>query len=125
MQRRSLSFAMLFAAALIACDSPSKVELPTTPSAPAPAPLVNISGVSVTGSSSLTGGTTQYAATMTMAGGVTLAVTDTASWQSSNPSVVTVTNTGLVTAVGTGTADVSATFQGSTGKLTVLVNLFG
>ena len=36
-------------------------------------------------------------------------------WSSSNPSVLTVSSNGLVTAVGTGSATISATFNGTTG----------
>jgi uncharacterized protein YjdB len=66
---------------------------------------------------SMTGGQSQQASVtgnFTVASGinVTAAVTN---WLSSNPSVLTVSSSGLITAVGTGTATISATVNGATG----------
>lgn len=48
-------------------------------------------------------------------------VSAAASWQSSNSSVATISSTGLVTTQGFGGADISASYQGTTGKLSVVV----
>jgi uncharacterized protein YjdB len=76
------------------------------------------SGISVTiPESSFIGGQTQQATVtgnFAIASGipVTGAVTN---WTSSNPSVITVNSTGLLTAVGSGSATISATVNGTTG----------
>ncbi len=62
-----------------------------------------------------TGDTEQFVATGTTAGGDTLDVTSGATWKSSKPSVATVDSTGLATAVGDGSATITASYQrGST-----------
>jgi hypothetical protein len=48
-------------------------------------------------------------------------VTGAATWSSSAPTVATVSSSGLVTAVGMGTADITASFGGKTAKTTVNV----
>ena len=59
--------------------------------------------------------TAQLTAAATYSDGAMKDVTATATWDSANPSVVTVSAAGLVTATGPGTADVSATFGGASG----------
>jgi hypothetical protein len=76
--------------------------------------------VTVNGAASLVGASTQFSATATFADGGTQDVTTQSTWQSSNTSVVTVTS-GLVTAIGAGTASVSATYQGVIGSQNVLI----
>jgi len=49
-------------------------------------------------------------------------VTSSATWQSSVPSVATVSSTGLVTAVNPGTSTISATYQGRPGTLIATVS---
>ncbi len=67
------------------------------------------------------GSTSQLTATATMSDGTTQNVTTQATWRSSNPSVASVSSTGVVTAQATGTVDVTATYQAQTGKATVQV----
>jgi hypothetical protein len=76
--------------------------------------------VTLNGAPPLVGASTQFSATATFADGGTQDVTTQSTWQSSNTSVVTVTS-GLVTAIGAGTATVSATYQGVIGSQNVLI----
>ena len=69
----------------------------------------------------LVSGTQQMIATAKFDDGTTGAVTDQASWTSSNTSVATVNATGLVKGIATGTATISATDQGYSGSTTVTV----
>src|SRR5204863_8785065 len=48
-------------------------------------------------------------------------VTSQATWSSSNTSVATVTNSGVVTGIGVGIADITATYQGASGTSHVSV----
>jgi Bacterial Ig-like domain (group 2) len=49
-------------------------------------------------------------------------VTSTASWESSNPSVGPISSGGLLTGLATGTTVVTATYQGKSGSLPVIVS---
>jgi hypothetical protein len=84
-----------------------------------------LSSIALSGTSSiLTGGTSQLTATGTLSNGTTESVTPT-SWVSSNTAVVTVSSSGLVTAVAVGTANITAVFSGITSApfaITVGVN---
>jgi len=82
-----------------------------------------VASVLVAGSASIgTKEGTQFAAIATLfGGGGTQDVTTLATWQSSNPRVATVSNTGIVTAVGPGTATISAKYMGTTGSSDVAV----
>ena len=66
------------------------------------------------------GATTQLVATARDAAGA--AVPATFTWSSSNPSAVGVTLSGLATAIAAGTADVSATASGISGRSTITVS---
>ena len=59
-----------------------------------------------------------------MAGAGPLDVTTQAAWSSSNPAVARVSSTGVAYFAGIGSADISATFQGTTGKITLTHMLF-
>jgi hypothetical protein len=97
----------------------SSVTTPTTPSGP------TVLSVTITGTSSLTtvGQTAQLVATANMSDGTTVIVTAQATWRSDNANVVTVSGGGVVTAVSTGEATVTATYQGNSGTLRVRVDL--
>jgi hypothetical protein len=69
----------------------------------------------------MVGQTAQFTATATMSNGTSQTVTTQATWQSSNTSVATVSSTGLVTAVGAGSADIRATYQSVSGSAAVTV----
>jgi uncharacterized protein YjdB len=66
-----------------------------------------------------TGQVQQMKATATLSDGTTRDVTTTVTWTSSNANVVSVTNTGLVTAITSGTATITAT----AGTVTVSTNV--
>ena len=52
--------------------------------------------------------------------GTTRDVTTTAQWDTSNPSLATVTNAGVVTLVGAGDVEVRATYQSVSGTLRLM-----
>ena len=86
------------------------------------APTVTVTGVQVTiaggASSSLAPGETrQLVAMATRSDGTGVDVTSTASWQSSATAIATVSASGLMTGVGEGAVDVSATYNGVRGSL--------
>jgi len=97
-------------AALGACGSKS-------PGSPTP----NVTSLAVTGTAPAIGLSSQFTATATLSDGSTSNVTPQASWQTANPLVFTVTNTGMVTGVGGGVADVSAIYQQIRGSTTVTI----
>jgi len=69
----------------------------------------------------MVGQTIQLTASERLTNSTTQDVTSTATWQSSNPAVATVSGAGLVTAVGLGSAIITATSQSVSGTLSVLV----
>lgn len=101
---------------LVGCKDP-----PLMPVMPPPAPTV--SSVAVTGISSpgLPGLTQQLTATATLSNSTTQNVTTLATWTSSVPAVALVSVTGLVTAMGPGQTDVTATYQGKSGTFVITV----
>ncbi|MBE3123252.1 MAG: Ig-like domain-containing protein [Planctomycetes bacterium] len=82
-----------------------------------------MSSVSVTATSASisAGQTVQLIATATFSDGTTQAVTALATWQSSNPSIVAVSASGVLTAIATGEADISATYRSVVGTFRVRV----
>ena len=98
-----LLFALALGVSTAACGS----KTPTTPS--------NVSTVTVAGTAPAVGSTAQFVATAIMNSGTTEDVTSSATWTSSNTAVAVVSSTGLVTAVGSGSAVISATFSGIAG----------
>lgn len=107
------------------CVACSKSETSSTPTQPTPQTPVTVSSVAVTGTSDLTakGATTQLTATATMSNGTTENRTSTATWQSDNAAVASVSSQGVVTAVATGDATISATVSGVRGTRAVNVRL--
>jgi len=91
---------------------------------PTPAPPA-VTAVAITGMLTLpaAGQTSQLVATATFADGTSQVVTNEATWQSLNPTVATVTTTGVVAALTYGTAIVTATFRGVSGSGTVAITL--
>jgi hypothetical protein len=111
---RRAALAAAMAASLAACD-----KSPTEPTEPPPA---TVTAVNVTGSADLSeGSTSQLTAMATLSDGSTQAVTNQATWTSSNTTIATVSATGLVTAVSTGSADISAVYSGQTGRRTLQI----
>jgi uncharacterized protein YjdB len=90
-----------------------------TVTAPAPAPVATV-GVTLGTAALTTGQTTQATATPRDAQGNAL-TGRTVSWSSSNGNVATVSASGVVTAVGAGSATISATSEGKTGSAGVTV----
>lgn len=86
------------------------------PASPTPQPVASLT-VSLGLSSVFTGHTTTATATAKKADGSTEVVS--AAWTSDKPGVATVSATGLVTAVGSGTATIVASYQGLTGSATL------
>jgi hypothetical protein len=80
-----------------------------------------VSTLQVTGATPLTriGQTVQLSAIATVSGGTSQNVTATATWKSSDASVATVSSGGLVTALTSGIATITATYQGTTATATV------
>jgi hypothetical protein len=93
---------LVIAVALSACSGPSNPSSlgTTTPT---------VRTVIISGNNRLTssGQTTQLSAIATMSNGSTKDVTSTVTWRTDNSNVVTVSQTGLVTAVNFGQADIS------------------
>ena len=84
-----------------------------------------VSSIAITTTASIAtvavGQTIQLTATAALSNGSTQNVSTQATWQSSNQPVATVSSTGLVTSITTGTANISATYQGKIGTLTISV----
>jgi hypothetical protein len=100
----------------IGCDKNATIT-PTSPTTPTAATITSI----VVSSTSTSAASFQLAAAARMSDGTSRDVTSTSTWESSNPSLATVSPGGLVTVVGTGELDVRATYQGVTGTLHMLV----
>jgi len=71
----------------------------------------------VSGTAPVVGASAQFSATATLSNGTTQSVTTQATWSSSNTAIATVSSSGIVTSVGAGDADVTATYQGVAGRL--------
>ena len=88
-------------------------------------PGPSVSGVTVTGNSTFANKnqTSQLTATANFSSGSPQDVTSQSFWSTSNASIATVTSSGLVTAVGNGTATITATYQNVPGTLSVTITL--
>jgi Big-like domain-containing protein len=123
MKRLSLVVAAVMILPLsTACD-----EVSTAPS-PTPAVLTDVqvsmfgfNGTFTSDGAVLLGRTFQMTATARFSNGGE-DVTRAASWESSNPSVGPITSGGLLTGLVTGTTLVTATYQGKSGSLVVMVS---
>ena len=105
-------FALALLAGLAGCGS---AEAPTAPAVTATSVTVGAAG---NGSTTLAPGETrQLFATASQSNGTTLDVTNLASWQSSAPSVATVSPSGLLTAAAEGSVDVTATYNSVKGSV--------
>jgi hypothetical protein len=71
----------------------------------------------VTGTAPAPGSTSQFTATAKLSDGTTQTVTSQAAWSSSNTAVATVASTGMVTGVGLGEVDITATDANVSGIL--------
>lgn len=95
-------------------------QSPTTPT-----PTPSVTSVSISGPASFQqrGTTAQFNATATLSNGATEDRTATATWQSDNTTVATVSAQGLVTAMGDGDATISATVSNVRGTRIVNVRV--
>lgn len=111
---------LLAVAAIVALGACGASNGSTTPVRP-------VAKVAVAGSSTTlnVGQTTQLTATATDAAGATIANPGIVVWTSSATTVATVDQSGKVTAVGAGTAIVTADAGGVKGTLSIKVNLVG
>jgi hypothetical protein len=114
---RSRTFIATAAFALSACGGSSPA--PAAPSQTNATPTVV--SVTVSGSPPAIGAPSPFVATAMFSNGTTQNVTAQATWQSTNPAVVTVSAGGLVTAVAAGDADVTAVYAGATGRAHVTI----
>jgi Bacterial Ig-like domain (group 2) len=112
--RRGL-VALTVLATVVACDS-------NAPTRPDPAARV-VTGLTVSGDGAFTAINQIHPliATAQLENGSPLDVTGEAIWESSDPSVVAVSRRGEVTAVGLGTAKITASYQGKQSSLDVTV----
>jgi hypothetical protein len=125
MQTRHLAMSgfVLIATFNLGCGrQPSSLTGPTAvPAAKSMVQAINVaSGTSAPGPLRI-GDTIQFKATAQLADGTTADVSDLAEWSSDNSSVATVNTSGLVTATGPGTANVTARYQEATGVFAVAV----
>ncbi len=117
MRWRVVAALLLLPGLLQACGGNSSV----TPTPPPTSPT--LVSVTITGSLSVYAGlTTQLKATANYAKGTPLDVTNQATWASATPAVATISPSGILKGVSTGTADITASYQNVTGTLHVTVN---
>jgi hypothetical protein len=92
----------------------------STPGAPTASPSASptVTAVTVSGQTP-SGFSVQLTATALLSDGTTRDVTTMATWSSSNESVITVSPMGLASIVGTGSADVRASYQNVVGTLAI------
>lgn len=104
------------------CSAPVD-DSPKTPTTPTPPPTPAITAITIVSSliAPKPGDTAQFHAMATLANGTSQTVTMQATWETSDPNVVSVTKSGLVTAVAEGDADVRASYQNVTGSLRLKV----
>ncbi|HEY1912624.1 MAG TPA: carboxypeptidase regulatory-like domain-containing protein [Vicinamibacterales bacterium] len=107
---------------LVACGGNSTTPTPTPAATPTPTPTPNatVSAVVVGGPASATT-TFQLSATAKLSDGTTQDVTGTAHWESSDTTVATVSATGTVFVMGSGSVSLKATYQNVTGSLQTVV----
>src|SRR5579884_763904 len=108
LMRSRVAMAVLASALAISCGSNS--TNPVTPT-PTGAKVTSVAVASVQTSAS----SIQLKATAQMSDNTSKDVTSAAAWTSSNTALATVSSGGLVTIVGSGELDVTATYQGVSG----------
>jgi hypothetical protein len=84
-------------------------------------PTASVSTISVAGTPPALGSSSQFSAVAVFNNNSTVTVTSQATWQSSNPSVATVSGAGNVTAVAAGPVQISASYSNVVGSLTFTV----
>lgn len=120
MKRTALVFvAVVFAAACGSNPVSMTGPTPVTPSPPPPA-TPTLVGVTVSGLAAISSNA-QMTASARYSDSSIRDVTSLASWESSAPSIATVSSTGAVTVVGTGDVELRATYQNVVGTMRVAV----
>src|SRR4051812_44449105 len=118
MKRVSLEVtAALAITTLAACGSSQSTVNPTAPSLPA-MPGATVSTLIVTNQPP-SGNTMQMVATARMSDGSSQNVTSAASWESSNPSIATISSSGMLSVLANGQVDARAMYQGVLGSVTL------
>jgi hypothetical protein len=84
-------------------------------------PSARVSSVAVTGIAPAIGQSAQFVATATFSDGTRKTISTNATWLSSNPLVASVSGSGVVTAIRSGTADISVTYQSVTGTIAIAI----
>jgi hypothetical protein len=110
---------IFLAVAALGCSHSSSSD--DTALVPGPTPIT----LRVSGDTELSrkGETVQLSAAVAFSDGTTADKTGTAGWVSQKPGVVTVSSTGVLTAVEDGSSVITATFQNVSGSMTVVVDL--
>ena len=81
----------------------------------------SVTTIALTGSSPAVGGTSQLTVTATMTNGSTQDVTSQSTFQVANTAIATVSSSGLLTGVASGTTAVTATYQTFNAGLSITV----
>jgi hypothetical protein len=121
MKQTGISGALVIAGFVLSgCGDSTPAEGPATPASPSPARVVS---VAVSGGTTLfqRGQTAQLTARATLSNGFVEDRSGSASWQSSNSGVASVSSSGVVTAGDEGEATVTATFDNQRGTADVRV----
>jgi hypothetical protein len=116
---------MAFRPRVLALIAPAAAALAACGGTPAASSTVTVFSVTVSGSAPSVGATAQFSATAVVAGGADQLVTTQAAWTSSNAAVATVSGTGVVAGVAAGEADITATYQGVSGRSHVAIAAAG
>ena len=125
----SVVFSVAMCAAVLITGCSSNSSTPTTPTPVGPTPVApvtpTISSVAVTGISSFTeaGARSQLTARVTLSDGTTDDRTSTATWQSDNPTVASVSSQGMVTILASGDTSITATVSDVRGALPITVRI--
>jgi Bacterial Ig-like domain (group 2) len=80
-----------------------------------------VSSITVTGTAPAVGSSSQFTATETLSNGGVADVTGSAAWTSSDPGIATVSTTGMVTSLASGTVVISASYSGVAGAESIAV----
>ena len=108
----------------ISCSGKSNPTAPTTTTPPTTPAAPTVASVNVSGTSSFaTTGQSQFNAMVTLSNGATEDRTSTATWQSSNTTVATVSSQGMVTILASGDASIMATVSDVRGSLGISVRI--
>lgn len=115
------AFAFSTALVIAACGGGSSRPGASTPTSPSTPTAPTLTSVTVTCPSATTT-QIQCAASARFSDATTQVVTSTATWRSSDASIATVSAAGLVSIVGNGSVDITATYQTQTGSVRITVS---